>query len=340
MAGVFVYLRHTPPLEGRIDDHAHLFQADTEPTISTAELDRAPDRPGVDRSSTSGRSRPTTAGDSAVRLEAGTSRAPSRSRSPGSPASTQPRSSGSSTKGIVAERDVVVYGYGGRGVPRLERGSTSSARRRPRPTSRAGAAWAADEQPAAGSAAQLREARPHRMAARAARRRRPEAAPAGRSSCCSMSTSEFPRSTRRATSRGALYLDTNWLEIPPTGTAARPQELEATLRALGISHDTTVVLYGRDTDGNANEKWPGRRAGQISATRAAAILMYAGVDGRPAPRRRLRLVGDRAAIRWRSSPAHPTPSRASASRSRSGPSSSSTSTRPSRSWPIRTGPRW
>ena len=39
-----------------------------------------------------------------------------------------------------------------------------------------------------------------------------------------------------------------------------------------------MILYGRDTVGDPNEKWPGRRAGQIAATRAAAILMYAGVE--------------------------------------------------------------
>jgi len=39
-----------------------------------------------------------------------------------------------------------------------------------------------------------------------------------------------------------------------------------------------VILYGRDTEGHANEKWPGRRAGQIAATRAALILRYCGVD--------------------------------------------------------------
>ena len=50
------------------------------------------------------------------------------------------------------------------------------------------------------------------------------------------------------------------------------------MRALGVAHDTTVVLYGRDTEGDANEKWPGRRAGQIAACRAALILRYAGVE--------------------------------------------------------------
>ena len=77
---------------------------------------------------------------------------------------------------------------------------------------------------------------------------------------------------------GALYLDTNWLESPEDWNRRSPGELQATLTSLGISADTTVILYGRDTHGNPNEKWPGRRAGQISATRAAAILMYAGVE--------------------------------------------------------------
>jgi molybdopterin synthase sulfurtransferase len=77
---------------------------------------------------------------------------------------------------------------------------------------------------------------------------------------------------------GALYLDTNWLENPVDWNRRTPGELEVALRRLGITHDTSVVLYGRDTEGQANEKWPGRRAGQISAARAALILHYAGVE--------------------------------------------------------------
>jgi molybdopterin synthase sulfurtransferase len=76
----------------------------------------------------------------------------------------------------------------------------------------------------------------------------------------------------------ALYLDTNWLEDPADWNRRPPEVLEATLRSLGITTETTVILYGRDTEGEANEKWPGRRAGQIAATRAALILRYAGVD--------------------------------------------------------------
>jgi thiosulfate/3-mercaptopyruvate sulfurtransferase len=77
---------------------------------------------------------------------------------------------------------------------------------------------------------------------------------------------------------GALYLDTNWLEDPADWNRRSPEALEAALRALGITNKTTVIVYGRDTEGQANEKWPGRRAGQIAATRALMILRYAGVD--------------------------------------------------------------
>jgi thiosulfate/3-mercaptopyruvate sulfurtransferase len=76
---------------------------------------------------------------------------------------------------------------------------------------------------------------------------------------------------------GALYLDTDRLEDPADWNRREPAELADTLTALGITASTTVVLYGRDTEGHAEEKWPGRRAGQIAATRAALILTYAGV---------------------------------------------------------------
>ncbi len=77
---------------------------------------------------------------------------------------------------------------------------------------------------------------------------------------------------------GAHYLDTNWLEDPADWNRRSPEAIQTALAALGITRDTTVVLYGRDTEGDANEKWPGRRAGQIAATRALMILRYAGVD--------------------------------------------------------------
>jgi thiosulfate/3-mercaptopyruvate sulfurtransferase len=77
---------------------------------------------------------------------------------------------------------------------------------------------------------------------------------------------------------GAMYLGSNALESPADWNRRLPEELEAALRAHGITRDKTILLYGRDTVGDPNEKWPGRRAGQIAAARAALILMYAGVE--------------------------------------------------------------
>jgi molybdopterin synthase sulfurtransferase len=106
---------------------------------------------------------------------------------------------------------------------------------------------------------------------------RPEAAPAGRFLLFPVNFG-VPEEYAEDHLPGALYLDTNQLENPEDWNRRTPEELEAALRSLGITNDTTVILYGRDTEGHANEKWPGRRAGQIAATRAALILDYAGVD--------------------------------------------------------------
>ena len=106
---------------------------------------------------------------------------------------------------------------------------------------------------------------------------RPEASPAGRFLLFHVNFG-VPEEYEEGHLPGALYLDTNQLENPVDWNRRTPEELEIALRAHGITHDTTVILYGRDTEGDANEKWPGRRAGQIAATRAAMILHYAGVD--------------------------------------------------------------
>jgi molybdopterin synthase sulfurtransferase len=106
---------------------------------------------------------------------------------------------------------------------------------------------------------------------------RPEAAPAGRFLLFHVNFG-VPEEYEEDHLPGALYLDTNRLENPEDWNRRTPAELEAALRSLGITNDTTVIVYGRDTEGHADEKWPGRRAGQIAATRAALILRYCGVD--------------------------------------------------------------
>ncbi len=106
---------------------------------------------------------------------------------------------------------------------------------------------------------------------------RPEAAPPGRFLLFHVNFG-VPEEYAEGHIPGAHYLDTNWLEDPADWNRRSPESIEASLRALGITHDTTVVVYGRDTEGHPDEKWPGRRAGQIAAMRALMILRYAGVD--------------------------------------------------------------
>ena len=106
---------------------------------------------------------------------------------------------------------------------------------------------------------------------------RPEAAPEGKFLLFHVNFG-VPEEYEEAHIPGALYLDTNVLEDPADWNRRSPAVLDAAIRGLGITKDTTVVVYGRDTEGQANEKWPGRRAGQIAATRALMILRYAGVD--------------------------------------------------------------
>jgi 3-mercaptopyruvate sulfurtransferase SseA len=106
---------------------------------------------------------------------------------------------------------------------------------------------------------------------------RPESAPAGRFLLFHVNFG-VPQEYEESHLPGAFYLDTNWLENPADWNRRTHSELEDAVRRLGITHDTTVVLYGRDTEGRANEKWPGRRAGQIAASRAALILTYCGVE--------------------------------------------------------------
>ena len=115
---------------------------------------------------------------------------------------------------------------------------------------------------------------------------RPEAAPEGEFLLFHVNFG-VPEEYAEAHIPGALYLDTNTLEDPADWNRRPPEALDAAIRGLGITKDTTVVVYGRDTAGDANEKWPGRRAGQIAATRALMILTLRGRRGHPAARRRV-----------------------------------------------------
>lgn len=76
---------------------------------------------------------------------------------------------------------------------------------------------------------------------------------------------------------GAISLDTNALESPETWNRRSPEELKATLEELGITCDTTVILYGRYSFPDNNSPYPGSSAGHLGAMRCAVIMLYAGV---------------------------------------------------------------
>jgi molybdopterin synthase sulfurtransferase len=76
---------------------------------------------------------------------------------------------------------------------------------------------------------------------------------------------------------GAVEVDTNTLESPETWNRRDPEELKETLEKLGITADTTVILYGRFSFPDNNDPFPGSSAGHLGSIRAAFIMMYAGV---------------------------------------------------------------
>ncbi len=77
---------------------------------------------------------------------------------------------------------------------------------------------------------------------------------------------------------GAVHLDTNDLEDDRDRNRRSPAELLRAAISHGITRDTTVVLYGRNSNPNMSQAQPARKAGQLAAARAANILMYAGVE--------------------------------------------------------------
>ncbi len=76
---------------------------------------------------------------------------------------------------------------------------------------------------------------------------------------------------------GAIPLDTNTLESPKTWNRRTPAELADALTSLGITYDTTVILYGRFSYPENSDSYPGSSAGHLAAFRSAFIMLYAGV---------------------------------------------------------------
>jgi len=62
---------------------------------------------------------------------------------------------------------------------------------------------------------------------------------------------------------GAIDLDTNLLESSETWNRRSPEELKIALEQLGITYDTTVVLYGQFSYPDNNDPFPGSSAGVV-----------------------------------------------------------------------------
>ncbi|OGO51847.1 MAG: hypothetical protein A2Z32_09410 [Chloroflexi bacterium RBG_16_69_14] len=180
-------------------------------------------------------------------------------------------------KGLMAGREIVAYGYGADDVGALAARLHGLGIDRVLVLHGGAQAWAADETLPIERLPNYERLVHIEWLREVLRGGRPEAAPQGPFRLFHVNFG-VPEEYAEGHIPGAHYLDTNRLEDPADWNRRSPEAIEAALHGLGISHDTTVIVYGRDTEGHADEKWPGRRAGQIAATRALMILRYAGVE--------------------------------------------------------------
>jgi 3-mercaptopyruvate sulfurtransferase SseA len=181
------------------------------------------------------------------------------------------------SKDIVPSRDVVLYGDNDEDVLAVRTRLTEVGHAGVRTYEHGWAEWAADETLPVERLPKYDKLVHTEWLRQVLDGGRPEAAPAGPFLLFHVNFG-VPEEYEEGHIPRALYLDTNRLESPDDWNRRSPEELEQALCSLGVTRDTTVILYGRDTEGDANEKWPGRRAGQIAASRAAMILRYSGVD--------------------------------------------------------------
>jgi thiosulfate/3-mercaptopyruvate sulfurtransferase len=181
------------------------------------------------------------------------------------------------SKDIVPSQEVVLYGDNAEDVSAVRTRLTDLGHTGVRTYEHGWAEWAADETLPVERLPNYDKLVHTEWLRQVLDGERPEAAPAGPFLLFHVNFG-VPEEYEENHIPGALYLDTNRLESSDDWNRRSPKELEQALCSLGISRDTTVILYGRDTEGDANEKWPGRRAGQIAASRAAMILRYSGVD--------------------------------------------------------------
>lgn len=176
-------------------------------------------------------------------------------------------------KNVVASREIVLYGYGFGDVVPVQRKLTELGHTAVGVYEDGWSTWAADPGLPVDRLPNYERLVYPDWVRQLLAGDRPEAAPSTTPLLFHVNFG-VPQEYQESHLPEAHYLDTNLLESSTDWNRRAPEQLEDAVRRLGIAHDTPVILYGRDTEGEANEKWPGRRAGQIAATWAAMLLHY------------------------------------------------------------------
>jgi thiosulfate/3-mercaptopyruvate sulfurtransferase len=181
------------------------------------------------------------------------------------------------SRGAAPEKSFIVYGYSRREADRLVGWLRERAYGDVRVYESGLGAWAADKDLPMERLTHY-EKLVHPAWVRGRMDRIPQEADGGRGFALFHVSDGFLEGYARGHIPGALHLDTGALESAPGWNRLPPEELEAALVRLGITHDLTVVLYGHDAALTVGDDRPAGRAGQLAAARVAAILAYAGVN--------------------------------------------------------------
>src|SRR6266852_7315011 len=151
-------------------------------------------------------------------------------------------------KNIIPSQEVVLYGDNAEDVSAVRTRLTDLGHTGVRTYEHGWAEWAADESLPVERLPNYDKLVHTEWLRQVLEGGRPEAAPAGPFLLFHVNFG-VPEEYEEGHIPGALYLDTNLLESREDWNRRSPEELEQALGSLGINHDTTVILYGRDTEG-------------------------------------------------------------------------------------------
>jgi 3-mercaptopyruvate sulfurtransferase SseA len=165
------------------------------------------------------------------------------------------------SKGIISRKAIVIYGYGQDEAVTMVRALQDLGFRSLSVYDSGLAAWAADSSLPIDHLANYEKLVHPQWVDKLISGENPETYPGNGFIAFEVSLGEVEEPTAGHIPE-AIHLDTNAIEKGPLWNRESDQELEEVLLAHGVTHDKTVVLYSKDT---------------AAASRAASILMYAGV---------------------------------------------------------------